>query len=327
MKKNTSPHAFVLRVALAITLLSICSIWLASSFANALRTTRSTFDAGKVDRLLLKTMAVESPKAQISGGNAALVANALRTTRSTSEEPMRVNKVTTPLVFTVTNTNDSGSGSLRQAILDANSMGGGTITFSITGMGVHTIGPLTVLPPITQSVIIDGTTQPGWMANTNPPTMGLNTVLVIELSGAMAPPNSNFSGLTINADNCTVRGLVINSFQHDAIDVVSNGNVIAGNFIGTNATGTAALPNGSQGVGAVIVGGTASNNTIGGTTPDARNLVSGNVGEGIFIQLGTGNTVQGNLIGTDVTGTLALRSEEHTSGTPVTSASRMPSSA
>jgi len=50
---------------------------------------------------------------------------------------------TTPLVFTVTNTNDSGTGSLRQAILDANSMGGGTITFNITGSGVHTISPLT----------------------------------------------------------------------------------------------------------------------------------------------------------------------------------------
>jgi hypothetical protein len=47
--------------------------------------------------------------------------------------------------FTVTNTNDSGAGSLRQAILDANTMGGGTINFTILGAGVHTITPLTVL--------------------------------------------------------------------------------------------------------------------------------------------------------------------------------------
>ena len=52
----------------------------------------------------------------------------------------------------VTNTNDSGTGSLRQAITDANSMGGGTINFNIPGSGVHTISPLTVLPTITQTV-------------------------------------------------------------------------------------------------------------------------------------------------------------------------------
>jgi hypothetical protein len=211
--------------------------------------------------------------------------------------------------FTVTNTNDSGAGSLRQAILDANTMGGGTINFNIPGTGVHTIGPLSVLPNIAQPVTIDGYTQPGSSTNTNPPTMGDNAVILIELSGAMAPPNSNFSGLTILfalADNCTVRGLAINSFQHDAIDIGSNGNTIAGNFIGTNATGAAALPNGANGVGAVIIVGASSNNTVGGTTPDARNLISGNVGPGISSQGGTGNVVQGNLIGTDITGTTAL---------------------
>src|SRR5207248_8763451 len=58
--------------------------------------------------------------------------------------------LTTPLAFTVTNTNDSGTGSLRQAILDANSGGGGTIAFNIPGTGVHTISPLSALPTITQ---------------------------------------------------------------------------------------------------------------------------------------------------------------------------------
>src|SRR5207245_4477912 len=101
-------------------------------------------------------------------------------------------------------------------------------------------------PTITQTVTIDGYTQPGSSANTNSPTLGINAVILIELSGAMAPPNSNFSALTINANNCTVRGLVINSFQHDAVDALSNGNVITGNFIGTNAAGPAALPNGPE---------------------------------------------------------------------------------
>jgi hypothetical protein len=211
---------------------------------------------------------------------------------------------TAPFVFTVINTNDSGTGSLRQAITDANSMGGGTIDFNIPGSGVHTISPLTVLPTITQTVTIDGYSQPGSSANTNPPTQGLNAVILIELSGALA---SNVTGLTINAINCTVRGLVINSFQHDAIETDLNGNTIEGNFIGTNAAGTAALPNGTGGLGGVILVGASSNNTVGGTTPDARNLISGNVGSGVGVQFpGTGNVVQGSLIGTDVTGTLPL---------------------
>src|SRR5437667_10293817 len=220
-----------------------------------------------------------------------------------AQESPQLHKTTVPFVFTVTNTNDSGTGSLRQAITDANSMGGGTITFGITGSGVHTISPLTVLPTSTQTVTIDGYTQSGAMANTNPPTMGLNTVLKIELSGALG---GNFPGLIINAANCTVRGLVINSVQHDAIEIDLNGNTIEGNFIGTNTAGTAALPNGSAGLGGVIFVGASSNNTVGGTTPDARNLISGNVGPGISFGGGTGNVVQGDLIGTDVTGTLAL---------------------
>jgi hypothetical protein len=225
---------------------------------------------------------------------------------NTQESRPVVQMPTIPLVFTVMNTNDMGGGSLRQAILDANSMGGGTISFNIPGGGVHTISPLSVLPTITQAVTIDGYTQPGSSANTNPTTMGINAVIAIQLSGAML---GNVSGLTINADNCTVRGLVINSFQHDGIDVCTNGNVIEGNFIGTNPTGTAALPNGSGGNGGIVMSfcGTFSNNAIGGTTPAARNLISGNIGNGISIGGGsTGNTVQGNLIGTDVTGTLAL---------------------
>ena len=280
-KQNRSVRAAAFQITLAVVaLLLISSLLLVSTFANALRTTRSTRQTRVRD--------AREPGATVS------------------HESPEVHRATTPLVFTVTNTNDTGTGSLRQAITDTNSMGGGTIAFNIPGSGVHTISPLTVLPTITQTVTIDGYTQSGSSANTNPPTQGINAVILIQLSGAMAPPNSNFSALTINADNCTVRGLVINSFQHDAIDALSNGNVITGNFIGTDVAGTAALPNGSQGAGAVIIGGTSSNNIIGGTTPSARNLISGNVGEGVFCQLGAGNTVQGNLIGTDVTGTLAL---------------------
>ena len=91
--------------------------------------------------------------------------------------------------FNVTNTDDSGSGSLRQAILDANAAGGAdTIAFNITGSGVHTIALATALPAITSPVTINGYSQGGASANTHDTTQGLDTVLKIEIDGAMIGP-------------------------------------------------------------------------------------------------------------------------------------------
>ncbi len=116
MKKNTPARAFALRITLAVALLSIGSILVASSLANALRSRRG-------DRSTRPTR-VRGTREQDA---------------TVAHEPLGVRKPTTPFVFTVLNTNDSGTGSLRQAILDANSMGGGTINFNIPGSGVHTI--------------------------------------------------------------------------------------------------------------------------------------------------------------------------------------------
>src|SRR5262245_45407421 len=86
--------------------------------------------------------------------------------------------------FTVTNTNDSGSGSLRQAITDANNHAGAdTINFNISGGGVHTIKPDSTLPAITSPVTIDGYSQPGSSANSRGPTLGDNSVHLIEIDG------------------------------------------------------------------------------------------------------------------------------------------------
>ena len=91
-------------------------------------------------------------------------------------------------------------------------------------------------------------------------------------------------------------------------------NVVAGNLIGTNATGTAALGNGAAGI--QIENGATSNwigyNTVYGPgNADDRNVISGNVGSGVVL-LGAGtslNTVAGNLIGTDVGGTIAVSNQ------------------
>src|SRR5262245_32065056 len=87
--------------------------------------------------------------------------------------------------YTVTSTADSGAGSLRQAILDANAhLGADTIAFNITGSGVQTITPASALPTVTDPVTIDGYTQAGSSANTHPFGQGLDTVLTIELVGS-----------------------------------------------------------------------------------------------------------------------------------------------
>src|SRR6185503_3494824 len=83
--------------------------------------------------------------------------------------------------FVVTNTNDSGAGSLRQAILDANANGSGvvdSITFNIPGAGVKSIKPVSPLPTILTPTTIDGFSQPGVIENSL--TVGNNSVLLIE---------------------------------------------------------------------------------------------------------------------------------------------------
>jgi large repetitive protein len=202
--------------------------------------------------------------------------------------------------FSVLNTNDSGPDSLRQAMLDANGAGAAsTIVFNIPGAGVQTIAPLSPLPTITAPVTIDGYTQPG--SSPNSLAVGDNAVLRIELDGA----STGGDGLTISAGGTTVRGLVLNRWG--TVDPASGivmttigGNTIEGNFIGTDASGTNPLgcSNG------VLV--QSDGNLIGGTDPSERNVISGNHANGIFVDGGTDNLVQGNLMGTDATGTHIL---------------------
>src|SRR5690349_19491198 len=99
-----------------------------------------------------------------------------------------------PSVFTVTTTADTGAGSLRQALLDANANPGlDTIAFRIAS-GVQTIRPASVLPSVTDPVVIDGTTQPGW---TN------NPIIVLDGSGLGPVSGSTQTyGLDIIASGC-----------------------------------------------------------------------------------------------------------------------------
>ncbi len=206
--------------------------------------------------------------------------------------------------FTVTNTNDNGAGSFRQMLIDANNNPGkDTIRFNIPGNTKHTISPASPFPVITDPVVIDGYSQPGASPSTNPITAGSNAVLMIELNGSNA--GNSAIGLKITAGNSTVQGLVINDITWFGINLESNGhNTIMGNFIGTDVSGSGAIKsNTSSG----IYIHNSANNVIGGTAPSARNVISGNaVGIEITGLGASNNKVQGNLIGTDKSGTVVL---------------------
>jgi hypothetical protein len=182
----------------------------------------------------------------------------------------------------VTNSGDSGPGSLRQAILDSNAAIGqeSTIDFAISGGdGVYTIEPTRELPSITQPVLIDGLSQPGYAGE-----------ILIELDGSLA---GTASGLTITGSGVTVRGLDITGFSQGAGVLISGtaatANVITANNIGTDPTGAQALPNY---FGVRILGG-AHDNLIGGTTAAAGNLIAFNTGQGVSVE---GDGTVGNRI-------------------------------
>ncbi len=201
--------------------------------------------------------------------------------------------------FLVSNAADSGLGSLRQAILDSNAATGATnvIDFAIAGSGVQAITPLTPLPTITDPVLIDGFSQPGY-ADTP----------LIEINGTQA----GGGGLEITAQDVTVRGFDINNFPLAGIELTgtgATGDWIYGNLLGTDPTGTQAEPNA---YGIEIDSGASGNliGTNGDGVDDAaeRNVISGNYlyGVAIFDQGTDGNIVAGNDIGTDVTASNAL---------------------
>jgi len=211
-----------------------------------------------------------------------------------------------PATYTVTNNNDSGDYSLRWAIESANNdPGRDLIAFNIPSTGLHTIKPLTPLPKITDPVTIDGYTQPG----ASPATYGGAARLQIELDGINLIGLHWDSGLNIwLVGNSTIRGLVINRFGDVGIHIHDGGgNIIEGNYIGTDVTGTQDKGNYDGGIRIW----NAPNNRIGGTSPAARNVISGNDGSGVGILLpnATGNKILGNYIGIDASGTKDLGNE------------------
>jgi hypothetical protein len=201
--------------------------------------------------------------------------------------------------FVVSNTNDNGPGSLRQAIIDANGHSNSgvvdAISFNIAGTGVHTVTLASALPDITEGLLLNGWSQPGFQGGP-----------LIELK---AGTGVAADGLRITGDFSAVRGLIVNGFQ-TGIYVSGSLNDIQGCYIGTEASGTQAAPN-DRGI--LFAG--AFRNLVGGGDARQRNVISGNREAGIsFVHrlvqstdlAPDQNMVVGNFIGTDKAGAGAL---------------------
>ena len=187
--------------------------------------------------------------------------------------------------------------SLREALLATT--GGETISFNIAGDGPHVIQPTSVLPGLTDSVSIDGYTQPGSSANSAAAWQPGNASLQIVLDGSLG---ASATGLLVGGSSVIVRGLVIQNFPGHGIMIGAFASAsIQGNYIGTDYTGTVAAPNGGTGINVH-----GANTSIGGTAAANRNLISGNASDGIEMAGEDGILIVGNFIGTDVTGTVAL---------------------
>ena len=199
--------------------------------------------------------------------------------------------------FTVSSAADAGDGTLRDAIEWANaSAGTDLIDFAITPDGRKTINLDAALPQITDPLIIDGTTQP--LADgddTAPPR--------IRIDGAGAGSSNGLEFSTGSAGS-TVRGLSITNFAGDGILLLSDGNVVEGNFIGLGFSGDTNEGNGVNG----IEINSAANNTIGGSLPSLRNVIAGNASSGIGVNFSgaTRNRIVGNYIGTDASGATSI---------------------
>ena len=208
---------------------------------------------------------------------------------------------------------------LREAITNANNdsdstsgdcvagSGTDTIEFDITsneGAGPHTITIASSLT-ISQSVIIDGTTETGYVANNASAPNPINGSKMIEITGGGASiVGFHFGGTS------TLRGVVINDFDGTSAIFAANSGVTTfeGNYIGTDISGTASGSNGGFGI-VLNSGGTV----IGGTDPEDRNIFSAIGGaEAIHGNGNAGtNTILGNYIGLAKDGVTALGNAGH----------------
>ncbi len=193
--------------------------------------------------------------------------------------------------FMVTSTNDSGPGSLREAMLQAQSSpGADAIHFQIPGAGSHTISPISPLPQILEAVSIDATTQSGYAGS---PLVRIDAALLTASSTlALAAPAIVVRGFSLTG-NTDRSGIFIDSAPPAGFCKIE------ANYIGLDTTGSIAANNNG-----IIAAGAAAC-VIGGSAAAARNVISGNAFYGITITTPGGPEIKGNYIGLAPSGAAA----------------------
>ena len=211
-----------------------------------------------------------------------------------------------PLTNIVTTTADFGPGSLRAALYYVTDNPGVSVHFNVPttdpgySNGVYNIHLTGHLPPlVSNGMVIDGSTQPGFTGK---------PLIVVDGSQIIPETFTSDSGLLIYSSSNQVKNISFSGFDWNGLTLEfadATNNTIAGCWLGLDSTGSNSVPNAFQGI--LLVNG-ASHNTIGGTNALARNVISGNVQYGIWMSDSntTGNTILGNYIGTDATGSKAL---------------------
>jgi uncharacterized repeat protein (TIGR01451 family)/CSLREA domain-containing protein len=169
------------------------------------------------------------------------------------------------------------------------------------------IQPASELPSIKVALDIDGYTQAGASPNTKSLNEGDDAILRIEIDGSLV--GNDINGLTFTeakGDYSIINGLVINHFNraHDLYVDDCGGHIFSGNFLGVDVSGT--VGDGTDGTGIFLKSG--EDTFIGGDYPEDRNVIAGHGGEGgagIWIYTSF-TTVEGNYIGTDRNGAVAI---------------------
>ncbi len=218
------------------------------------------------------------------------------TTNETSEFSNALEVIPGGPELLVTNSNNSGPGSLRAAVDAANLQAGpSTVVFDIANL---TQIALQSSIAITDELIIDGFTQEGAQPNTL--SVGSNAVLKVEVDGSGIASDGNF---LVNADRVVLRGLAINNGNGIGVQY-STGDFgrIEGCYVGTNPAGTAGDGNNSHGI---FTGAETIGIAIGGELPSQRNIVSGNGTHGMRVT-GDGAVIMGNIVGADATGAVPI---------------------
>lgn len=200
-----------------------------------------------------------------------------------------------PTTFTVTSTDDSGPGTLRQAIDDANGNANPSdmdvIEFDIPGTGVQQIILSSSLPVIIEKVTIDGYTQTGAAANTNASPQPLNGVITIEIQGDTGMQDC--VTISTGGDGSIIKGLSVHSCDRANIWVDADNVAIQGNYLSIKPDG---LTKGNDSENGLKVDGGAGV-SVGGLNPADRNIIAGySQGSGGLV-INTDASIYGNYVG------------------------------